>query len=209
MREQRKYQRARIQPALAEAVTALGASVIWPNLETSYVLDLSYKGAAARRPGLFPVAVQTRAAVELKLGWLEPFRVQTRIVWCTLDGLGMEFIEIPPEGHRAMSEFLDATLIGFLLRPVERALFSRGQNFTHWFQGPAGIHVFVWLNSTRLVDRVNVDLDGNTVQFERGRGGSGPLNERRKALLILSQMDKPGLPMEEFLRTLGASSETI
>lgn len=201
-KEQRRYPRVILKSSLAEVIGALSAQVIWPNLESSDVVDVSYKGAAVRRPGLFPVAVQNQADVEVKLGIYPPFQVRARIAWTTLEGVGLEFTEINADGHQAMAEFLDAKLLGRGLKPVEKVFFSPGQNFSYWFQGPSGIHVFVWLNSSRLIDRVNVDFGTETVHFERGHKPSDLSREQRKALSILSQMDKPDLPMEEFVRTL-------
>lgn len=202
IQEKRRYARAVLKPGLSEVLSALGAQVTWPNLEISDVLDLSYKGAAVRRPGMFPVAVQTEASIEVRLGLFRPFRVPARVAWANLDWVGLEFGEVPPEGHQAMGEFLDAKLLGTTLRPIEQVFFSPGASFTHWFQGPSGIHVFVWLDSARKIDRVNVDFGHMTVRFDRGMGRHLLSREQRKALLILSQMDKPGLPMEEFVRSL-------
>jgi hypothetical protein len=206
-KEQRRYPRASVPAGLAEVIQVLGAHVGWPNLEISDVLDLSYRGLAARRPGLFPIAVQETADLRVHLGLLPPFSVRARIAWGNLDWVGLEFLTLPPEGHRAMTEFLDAQLIGCALRPIERAFFAPEQNFTHWFQGPGGVHVFVWLDDGARIERVSVDWGASPIEFSRAAGAHAGASvnwsaEQRKALLILSQMDKPGFPMEEFVRTL-------
>jgi len=203
MIEKRRYPRVQINPSLGEVLAILGAQVIWPNHETSDVLDLSYKGAAVRRPGLFPVALEARTTLQVQLGWLEPFATQARLAWANLDWVGVEFGDLPPEGHAAMAEYLDARLTGDKLKPIERALYAGAQDFTAWFQGPSGTHVFVWMDSSRSIERVHVDFGGVPVYFERGGRRAWLDREQRKALLILSQMDKPGLPMEDFVRTLG------
>ncbi|MBX3021333.1 MAG: PilZ domain-containing protein [Bdellovibrionales bacterium] len=200
-REQRRYPRALLKPALAEVIAVLGAQVTWPNDEASDVLDLSYKGAAVRRPGMFPVAVQNQMPVQVKLGIDKPFEVFARVAWSNLEWVGLEFNEVPAEGHQAMTDFLDAKLLGAAMRPVEKVLFSASSSFTSWYQGPGGVHVFVWMNSNRLIDRINVDFGTESVFFERGQPRVVFSREQRKALLVLSQMDKPDLPMEEFVRT--------
>lgn len=203
-REQRRFPRVSITPALAEMSSALSAHVTWPNLETSEITDVSYRGVAARRPGIFEVKLQNEIDIEVTFGVEKPFKSQARIAWTNSDSVGLELKTIPADGHKAMSEFLDAKLAGAGLRPIDRAYISPDQTFEHWYQG-SGWDVFVWMNEQRLIDRVMLNSSLRSVEFERG--GAVPMEEgdKRKALLILSQMDKHGLPMEEFLRTLGAS----
>lgn len=203
MIEKRRYPRVQLNPSLGEVLAILGAQVAWPNEETSDVLDLSYKGAAVRRPGLYPIALESKSMMSVQLGWLDPFVVEARLAWANLDWVGLEFADLPADGHRAMAEYLDARLTGAKLKPIERALYSGAQDFTAWYQGPSGTHVFVWLDSTHRIERVHVDFGGVPVHFERGARRAWLSREQRKALLVLSQMDKPGLPMEDFVRTLG------
>jgi hypothetical protein len=197
MKEQRRFPRVRIEPALAEVFVGLGAEVTWPNQETSTVLDLSYKGVAARRPGLFPVAIANKLRLELRLGDLPNFATSVRVAWCNLDWVGMEFVALPAEGHFAMTEYMDYKLLGAGLKPVERAFFSSGAGFSHWFQGPSGTHVFVWMDDHGQMQKVQIDVAGRTHGIARGdRVG----REERRSLLMLTELR--GLPVDDFVRTL-------
>lgn len=200
--EKRRYPRVGISTDMAEARGELAAHITWPNLEMSQVTDLSYKGLAARRPGLFPFAAQQTVDVHLALGIAPSFKVRARIVWFNLDAVGLSLGELPPEGHLAMTDFLDAKLLGSSLRQVQSSLFDRSATFNFWLQGPSGHHVFVWMKTPLMVEQVHLDMGEDSVFFSRDRKlpHLGPLE--RKALLILSQMDKPGLPMEEFVRSI-------
>jgi hypothetical protein len=201
MREQRRFERVHVRRSLAELFSALDAQVTWPNEEVSDVLDLSYKGLAVKRPGMFPVNAQTHVEIALELGRSRAFRVPARVAWCTLDNVGLALEEIPAEGHQMLHEFLDAKLTGARLKPVERVFFGSDQTFTFWYQAP-GVHLFIWLDAQGLVERVSVQFGEESVQFERGQvlHSLSPLQKR--AILVLSQMDKPDHPMEEFVRTL-------
>lgn len=200
--DKRRYKRVQLNRSFSELTAAMGGQVTWPNHETSEVLDLSYKGLAARRPGVLALNVHQNIEVDVELGQIWRFRTRARIAWTNMDWIGLEFPSLPPEGHRAMSEFLEAKLIGQDLKPVDRELISPQQTFTGWFYGPQGTHIYVWLEKERGLIRVTVDLDGQVVDFTLGRkwNTSDPLI--RRALLVLSQMDKSGLPMEEFVRKL-------
>jgi hypothetical protein len=188
---------------MAEARGELAAHITWPNLEVSHLTDLSYKGFAARRPGLFPFAAQQVVDVHLALGIMPSFSVRARIVWFNLDLVGAELNELPPEGHLAMADYLDAKLLGSSLRPVQSSVFDKSSTFDFWMQGPSGISVFVWMKTPLVVEQVHLDLgDEEMVFFAREKKLQLLSPRERKALLILSQMDKPGLPMEEFVRSI-------
>ena len=201
MKEQRRFPRVQVSKVLAGLSTELQAQIAWPNHETSEVVDLSYKGMAVRRPGLYPVNVQQKAEVEIALGHLPAFRASARIAWCNMDWVGLEFASLPAEGHLALRDFLDAKLVGTMMKPVERALIGEGETFQYWYQGPGQTHVYVWMSAGQ-VERVNVDMDGKVCEFVRGQPRLRLKAPDRRALLVLSQMDKDGLPMEEFVRNL-------
>ncbi len=200
--EQRRFPRVNIVTDIAEARGELAAHITWPNLEVSTLTDLSYKGFAARRPGLFPFAAQQVVELHITLGVSPSFRVRGKIVWFNLQLVGFQLDELPPEGHLAMTEYLDAKLLGQSLRPVQTALLDPSNTFDYWLQGPADTGVFVWMKNPLHVEQVHVHMGEDSVHFEREKKLTKVLARERKALLILSQMDKPELPMEEFVRSL-------
>ncbi len=202
--EQRRYPRVAISTDMAESMGELAAHITWPNLEMSAVVDLSHKGLAARRPGLFPFAAQQVVDVHLALGIAPSFKVQAKIIWFNLESVGMELKNLPPEGHLAMMEYLDAKLLGSSLRPVQASLFAPDATFDRWLQGPGGVHVFIWMKTPLLISQVHVEMNDESVHFEREKKLQSPSPRQRKALLVLSQMDKPDLPMEEFVRSIAA-----
>jgi hypothetical protein len=201
VKEQRRFPRVQFSKTLAGLSPDLQAQISWPNHEISEIVDLSYKGMAVRRPGLYPVNVQQKAEIEVALGHLPAFRTSARIAWCNLDWVGLEFASLPADGHLALRDFLDAKLVGTMMKPVERMLVHDGESFQYWYQGPGQTHVYVWMSAGR-VERVNVDMDGKICEFARGQPRLRLKAADRRALLVLSQMDKEGLPMEEFVRSL-------
>jgi len=201
MKEKRRFPRAHVSKALAGLVPDLQAQVTWPNHETSAVVDLSYKGMAVHRPGLYALVAQQKVEVEISLGSQPPFAASARIAWCNQDWIGLEFQALPAEGHIAMRGFLDAKLVGTALKPVERVFVNSDEDFHYWYQGPGQTHVYIWM-AGQDVERVRVDLDGSVTEFVRGQPRLRLKPVDRQALLVLSQMDKEGLPMEEFVRNL-------
>lgn len=202
--EKRRFPRVTIATDIAETRGELAAHVTWPNLEMSAVTDLSYRGLAARRPGLFPFAAQQVVEIHLALGTAQSFKVTARVAWFNHDFVGLELQNLPPEGHLAMREYLDAKLLGNSLRPVQTSLFDKASTFHFWLQAPGGYNVFVWMKTPLMVEQVHVDMNGESVFFAREKKLQSLKDRERQALLILSQMDKPGLPMEEFVRAITA-----
>lgn len=198
----RRFPRVRMSQTMSNVTAALAAQLTWPNHEISEIQDLAYKGCSASRPGMFEIKGHEIVDVEIELGGEPKFQVKARVVWNSHDWIGMEFLNIPAEGHAAMTEFLDAKLVGSVMKKVETVFVGPGQSFTHWFQGTGVTHVFVWTNSAKLIDRVTVDMGGKIVEFKRGEKHKKLDSAKRRALLVISQMDKPELPMEEFVRTL-------
>ena len=205
MKNKRRFRRVTVQATLAEVFPMLGAQISWPNHETSEILDLSYKGFAVRRPGLFPVAVQQRVLIAVELGGVPTFTLEARIAWCYLESLGLDVAGFSAEGHAAMSFYLGAKLLGSKLRPVERIFVAKGQSFQYWYQA-GDTHVFVWMNAQKRIERVDVSFSGEVVALNRGDRLEQPSANERRALLLLSQMDKDSLPMEEFVRSLASVS---
>lgn len=204
MKEQRRFPRVTIHPYSSRRLEFLNARLTWPNLEVSDVTDLSFKGVATRRPGLFPMNVQASTTVEMSLGAHAPFKTEAKIVWCNLEMVGLEFATLPPEGHLAMTEYLGARLIGSQLRTVESVFLKERQDFSIWLQGPQHTHVFLWPDQTGRLQRAVIELGGETIEIHREMTAEKLSASTRKALLVLAQIDKPDLAIHDFIASLGA-----
>lgn len=198
--DKRRFTRVQILKNLAGLVPELHAQVCWPNHEISSVMDLSYKGMAVRRPGVFPIGAQQKVVVGVELGGCPSFQADVRIAWCNMDWVGLEFSVLPPEGHQAMTDFLDAKLVGSSLKPVERAFIDKHEKFQYWYQGLKQTHVFLWTNSANEVEKVVVDMAGTAVELSKGQKNFRLTPDRRRAILVLSQMDQANLA--EFVRSI-------
>lgn len=198
--ERRQERRVRLRPSLTDLFDVLSAKVVWPNLEISNLIDLSFKGASIVRPGLFKAEKTAVVALELELSAGAAGVVDAHVVWTDLDRVGVRFVRVAPESHAALNSYLEPQLIAADLVRVEPELVQASDEFSHWFQSGSA-SLFVKLDGGR-VSRAQVDLKDSTVAFARGARLKTISREERRALLLLSQMDKPGLPMEEFLRTL-------
>lgn len=201
MREKRRFPRVAIVESIAMA--HLSAKVVWPNFETSDVVDLSYKGIASKRPGVLKIEAEESLTIELNLGSHPSFKVLVRVAWCNVEMAGLNFASLPPEGHQAMSDFLGAQMIGMSLRPVQPDLYSAKKDFSLWLQGAENTHVFLKLNAERRLEKAAVEFDGGSVEFVRGQKFRFAGAQSRKALLVLAQVDKPELSIKEFIASLG------
>jgi hypothetical protein len=199
--ELRRFPRATVKPFLKEVVTQLSAKLVWPNLEQSEVIDVAYKGLAVRRPGLFVTDRQQVVKVDVLFGAFG-FQADAKVVWLNLELVGLQFDALPAEGHRAMMEYVDAKLIGQTLRQVGSFFVAKQENFNLWLQGAGGVNVFVWLNAQKLIARVDVEIEGQVVRFERSRPLHLHTRAQRRALLLLSQIDNEELLVEEFVRSI-------
>ena len=199
--EKRRFTRVQVPRALADKLPAFRAQITWPNLEMSDILDLSYKGMAVRRPGLFKLENQAEIVISAELGNLKSFRVPVRIIWSTLSSVGLDIRELGPDGHLAMHDYLDAKLVAAQLRAVQREFVALDETFEFWYQ-TAGVHVFIWMSHPGQVSRVAVQMGEELTQMVRGRPVRLETSRERQALLLLSQMDRPEHPMEEFVRSL-------
>jgi hypothetical protein len=198
----RKFPRVHLEKSLSQTFADLEAHLIWPNHEISDVVDLSYKGLAARKPALHAVSTMDRIPLEVALG-KQKFSVNGKVVWLTDEAVGFEIETLSAESHRALGQYMDPNLLGAGLRAVDRSFFAKGADFDYWYQGGSGTHVLIWLDSARQIDHLRVDLNGQIVEFKAGRVVAAPSPQERQALLVLSQIDKAQIPMEEFIRSLG------
>ncbi len=203
--DQRRYARVPIHKKLAELSQEFGASVTWPNLEESPIRDLSYKGFAVTRPGLFQPRENEVLELAINLGLVVSFRAQVRVVWTNFEAIGLEVLELPPEGHQAMGLFLEQKLKGRQLKPVERFHFDSKQTFRYWYQGD-GIHVFVWMDSGGNIQTIRIERDDRTTSFERGSTLDPNQPGVRAEILLLSELSSGQLPVAEFLATLKMES---
>jgi hypothetical protein len=201
----RKFPRVRLHKTLGETFSALEAHIVWPNQEISDIVDLSYKGLAARRPSLQQVNSGEVVPLEVVLGAHRKFAARGRVVWLTGEAVGFEIDTLSAESHAILRDYIDPTLLGAGLRLVKSEFFSPEQSFDYWFQGASGVHVLIWLDSGRQkIERIDVDLNGDAADFRAGEKLLTPSDSERKALLVLSQIDKNLIPMEDFLRSIGS-----
>lgn len=197
----RRHPRVRVQRTHAEVMRALGGHIVWPNLETSDILDISLKGCAVRRPGVQPITPGHVVQVDFELGLEPAFTAKVRVAWHSGDRVGLEVDVLETSGRLVLDGYLSAKLMGSSLKAVKRSHCSAGEDFHHWFQGPKDTHVFVWLDTVGRVDRVRIDKEGAVYEILRGGRFVKPSRGERSALLLLSHMDNSGLPMEEFVRS--------
>lgn len=201
----RRFPRVRLEKSLGEVFRELEAQLVWPNHEISQVIDLSYKGCATLHPALFTVTLAERVPLEVVLGRDHHFPVSGKVVWTNDHAVGFEFETLSAESHRGIGQYMDANVLGASLRAVNREFFSPEESFDYWYQGATGTHVLIWLKPDRLkIERVRIDLNGRIVEFQSGRQPQAPGPLEQQALLLLSQIDKSKLPMEEFIRSLGS-----
>lgn len=202
--ENRRFPRVTVHSGLAELMPVFGAQVTWPNLEISDVTDLGLGGLAARRPGLFPIDVQSEVELAIRLGDGEPFPVRARIAWSNADLVGLEVKDLQVDGRLRWRSFVDAKLLGLGLRAVDEKFKSPGQTFKYWFQGPGGrVNIFIYEDEERRIQKVVFAGINFDLELKRGESLQRVSAEQKRALLVLSQLDKPELLMEDFLRSLG------
>lgn len=203
--DQRRFIRVPVNRKLADLFSEFAAVVTWPNQEESVVRDISFKGLAVVKPGLFELRPNEILELNVTLGVESTFRAQVRVAWSNFEVVGLELLELPPEGHQAMGAYFEQKLRGRQLKPVERFHFAADQTFRYWFQGP-GTHVFIWLDQDARIQTVRVEMDDTSIVLERGQTLSAAKPGLKNVLLILSEMDAKDVSLPEFLTTLKKDS---
>jgi hypothetical protein len=201
-KDQRRFPRVQVQTPFGDVFRFLGGRVFWPNNEVSEVLDLSYKGLAARRPGVFKILDKAVVKLLVELGDETPYECTGRVVWSNKEWVGVEINTLPPVAHISLRKFLDDSLLGQGLRRVDAAHFASGNTFDYWFQGGAACHLFIWLNAQKIVEKVQFDIDGDKLELHRGvKVKNSDVNSTR-ALRVLSQLKIIELPLESFMHSV-------
>lgn len=202
-KDQRRFPRVQMQIPFGEVFRTLGARVVWPNFEISDIVDLSYKGLAVKRPGVFVVKMKDVVKLTIELGDENPYECFGRAVWSSVDIFGFEITSLSPTGHLALRKFLDDSLLGQNLRKVEMTHYNSQSNFNYWFQAGSACHVFLWVDGDNVVERVQVDFDGEKVDLSRGQSVrlAGPLFHR--ALRVLTQLKDETVSIDPFIKELG------
>lgn len=198
--ERRRY--PRVQTPFGEIFPFLGARVLWPNNETSDVVDLSYKGMAVRRPGLFQIKEKETVRLFVEIGNERPFECRARLVWSNAEWVGLEITTLPSAGHLALRAFLDDTLLGLSLRQVDREHFGAQSNFSYWYQAGGEGHLFIWVNAKAEVEKVQFELRGDRLELVRGEKVDPRNPVVQKALRILSQLRDAAISVESFVKSV-------
>ena len=199
--EKRRYPRATLPTD--DALSFLGARVAWPNHEMSDVLDISYKGLAVRRPGVFQVKDKEVIKLLVALGDESPYECFGRVVWSNSEWVGFEISSLPPKGHLALRRYLDDAILGLSLREVDKAHFSNGSTFQHWFQAGDACHVWIWTSKAVVIERIQFDIGGEKVELKKGQKISRGDILAMRALRILSQIKDENLGLHSFITSVG------
>lgn len=192
----RRYPRVQFRNDMGQAHRILGARLVWNTTEVSDVFDLSFKGFAVSKPALVSLKKGALQAVRVELGEKPSFLVPVKVIWVRDQAIGLEIGDISAEAHLVLTEFLNDKLIGQNLRPVEKRYFGKNHDFDHWFQGPNGTHVFLWMDAQdpAKVTKVHLELDGAVWEFENRRVTKGEqLNVR--AMQILGHIHSPNFQL--------------
>jgi hypothetical protein len=165
-KDQRRFPRIFLQKADVFQAMA-GARVAWANGVATNVLDLSYTGAALERPKA--ESFEKGQSIELKFSFAggQPASVKSKVVRADPNLVGVQFESLSPQARLAFETFLTDNLLGLHLHAVDPNLFSKTQDFTHWFHGPKDTNVFIWIKSEQLHKAI-VEIDHQILVWNQG-----------------------------------------
>lgn len=227
--ERREHVRVPVASDWGEVQPLLGATLHWPNHETSQVFDISYFGVATGKPALFEVKIEDAVQIQMDLGEETSLKLNARVAWGTDKVVGLRLDPLGIDERQALDEFLEDRLIGINLRRIDRRHFG-SFDFSVWYHGPNDTNVFLWTDlKTDRILKAEIELDGRVLIFDgaelltggaRPRSitdeiGSGSVDEAelpavasgslpivKRALAILAQVDERRGPMRDFLALL-------
>lgn len=172
--ERREFQRLYFDFQQGQLRQILGAQVSWPDQSQGEIYDMSYTGAAVRRPKKLEVKRGEFYRLQVQLGDQEPVEAEAEIIWTREKIAGIRWAQLPAQVHRAFSQFMGDKLIGANLVSVHSQFFSKNMTFDHWLHGPKDTNLYLWLQRDELgkptsrVEKAIIDLDEHTLVFEYG-----------------------------------------
>ncbi|MBK8204947.1 MAG: PilZ domain-containing protein [Bdellovibrionales bacterium] len=212
-RDRRRFERIPLNLIGAMLSHSSGAQMIWPNLESSGIMDMSHSGLAATRPALQQLAIDQIYKVGVILGRATQLDLKVRVVWLREQLLGLELVETTVLVRARIDDFLQDRIIGRHIRSVASEHFAPGVGFQYWYHGPKDTNVYLWTDQLKNeIQRAEVEIDGEVLCYEKGKLSIGgePSMKRidretpllRRALEILSQIDESKGPMRQLLEAL-------
>lgn len=172
--DNRRYKRIYLPSDVYEAPQISNASAEWPRGAKSFLYDISYSGAAlsAPREGLLTIESGQIMPLKLSLGDQASFSAHVKVIRVTSEIVGVNFEELPTDGHRAIEKFLQIKLIGAYMRLVDPKLYSPEQTFHFWYHGPKDTNIFIWTLHEAL-EKFSIELDFEVLFWNRGRFSLG------------------------------------
>ncbi len=148
MSQQNSIQRRRFSRIYLDPTTTVaGAQVIWSNKERSFVVDLSYRGAALKKPQTLKPALQSEIVIEVDLQREGVFKASAKVVWESDELLGVEFVDVKGQGTIALQKFLSNKLVGSHLFEISPTLYKEQLDCQFWYHGPSDVDVHLWTMS--------------------------------------------------------------
>lgn len=165
-------QKVRTVPAL------VGAKASWADGEPIDVIDLSYIGAALRRPRHSTPVVGAQVRLQFLFAGQDTRveSIEAKIVRVSEQLVAVQFLELSATARLALERFLEAKIIGLHMRPIDAKFFAKSVSgageFTHWFHGPNNANVFLWYESLTCMKAV-VELGDDFLSWNQGRFFTG------------------------------------
>jgi hypothetical protein len=168
-------QRRRFSRIYLDASTNVaGAQAIWSNKERSFVVDISYRGAALIKPQTLKVAMQSDITFDIDLKREGLFTAQAKVVWENDEVVGVEFSDIKGQGMIALQKFLTNKLVGSHLFEISKSLYKDQLDCQFWYHGPSDVDVHLWTESSNEpvgspLKRAEIHVGENLVAIKDGQ----------------------------------------
>lgn len=159
---------------LDSSTTVAGAQVIWPSKERTFVVDISYRGAALQKPQTEKFTNKQKFEIEIDLKREGALKVDAHVAWENPDILGVEFSLIKGDGPRVLEKFLSNKLIGSHLFEIAPNLYKDQLDCQFWYHGPSEVDVTIWvLNPSEAqgspVRKTEIQMNDDLVLVQDGQ----------------------------------------
>lgn len=150
---QTRYPRVFLNSVLRELSPLSGCSVIWPSGFESGIFDFGRTSVSVYFPMRLNLHFFKGDLVKLgfRLGTMDPFFVETRVVRAETRLLTVELLRPSPSQLKSIEQFLDDAYIASHFAQVPAEHFAPEQTFQHWYHGPFDTNLYVWKDQDVLI----------------------------------------------------------
>lgn len=143
----------------------LSSYVVWPNNETTDIVDVSYKGMAIAAPKNVNLEACKDYLLKVKFEHFELVEVDAQVMWANQQVVGVYLESMSVSARNIFNKYIDQRLKGVKLRSIDPSYFKQGMDCDFWLHSN-DVNLQIWTQDKKAI-RCQLDMENSQIEVDR------------------------------------------